>query len=339
MVATIKDIAERVGVSTMTVSRVINNSGYVSMQTRKKVEAAIKALNYQPNLLARSLINRKSSFVYVIVPDISNPFYADLTKGVERVAKSASYNIILSSAYWKETLECEHIEAARGRMAEGIILVLPKISEKKIAAYAKRIPLVVVDKHIRSKSIDKVYLYQNKGAFLAVEHLITLGHRRIAFLSGESHIYNSRSRQHGYEDALSHYGIPFDPALVLKGDFSFETGERAFQQIFDMAPQKRPTAIFAASDLMALGFMRNAFRYGVRIPDDISLVGFDDILLASITNPPLTTIRHPYREMGEEAMNHLLKKLNEGFQPSDRKPLVNQLIIRETTKLFSGDEL
>ena len=335
MNVTIKDIALRAGVSTMTVSRVINDSGYVAEKTRKAVEAAISELNYQPNLLARSLINRKSSFVYVIVPDISNPFYADLTKGVERVARGAGYHIILSNGYWNEALEEEHIEAARGRMAEGVILVLPKLAEKRIRELNKRTPLVVVDKHVRSRDIDSVYIEQNDGAARAVEHLIELGHRRIAFLSGPRRIYNSIARHRGYAEALKRHGITPDPALVLRGDFTFESGQRAFEQILDLSPAERPTAVFAASDLVALGLMRSAFRHHFRIPQDLSLVGFDDITLSSIVNPPLTTVRHPFIKMGERAMKHLLGKLDPNAHPDDGERLVNTLVVRETTQPFA----
>jgi len=326
-----KDIAKRAKVSMMTVSRVINHSGYVSEATREAVETAIADLNYRPNLAARSLINRRSSFVYTIVPDISNPFYADLTKGVEHVARKAGYHMILSNGHWNEALEEEHIEAAQGRMAEGVILVLPKLAEKRIAQFHRRIPLVVVDKHVRSRSIDSVYVEQDYGASLAVEHLIALGHRRIAFLSGPQRIYNSVARRHGYERALLGHGIQPDPALVLHGDFSFESGEAAFNVLLGMGADVRPSAVFAASDLMAMGLMRSAFRHSFRIPEDLSIVGFDDISLSSIINPPLTTVRHPFIRMGEVAMHRLLEKINPNAPRAEPKPLVNTLIVRETT--------
>jgi DNA-binding LacI/PurR family transcriptional regulator len=337
MGVTIKDIAEKAQVSIMTVSRVMNNSGYVAGATREKVMKAVQELNYQPNLLARSLINRKSSFVYVIVPDISNPFYADLTKGVESIAHQEGFHIILSSAYWNVAMECGHIEAARGRMAEGIILVLPKLPEKEILAYSRNIPLVVVDKHIVSPRIANIYIEQDHGAVLGVEHLIVLGHRRIAFLSGSKGIYNSQARFRGYRIALEKHDIPFDPKLVFPGDFSFESGAAAFEHFLTLPQTRRPTALFAASDLMALGFMRSAYQHHFRVPDDISVVGFDDISLASITNPPLTTVRHPYIEMGRDAMKLLLNKLDPEKHLSTGEKLFNTFVERETTKpLTSG---
>jgi len=315
----------------MTVSRVINNSGYVSEKTRAIVEKAIKDLDYRPNLFARGLINRKSSFILVVVPDISNPFYADLTKGIEHVAQQRGYSLILSNAYWNERLEMEQIQAANGQMVEGIILVLPKLSERKIAEIQRDIPLVVVDRHIRSSRIDSIYVNQEFGASRAVEHLIELGHRDIGFLSGGTRIYNSVARQRGYERALREHDIEPASELILTGDFSFESGQRAFEKIFSMPEDRRPTALFAASDMMALGFLRSAFRHEFPIPERISVVGFDDIFLASVVNPPLTTVRHPYVKMGEAAMKHMVRKLQPDADISNGESLENTLIVRETT--------
>lgn len=334
MSVTIRDIAEASKVSIMTVSRVMNNSGYVAKATRERVKRAVAELNYQPNLLARSLINRKSSFVYIIVPDISNPFYADLTKGVEQIAEQEGFHLILSSAHWSPQKEASQIEAAKGRMAEGIILVLPKMSEKEILNYSKEIPLVVVDKHIVSESISNIYINQNYGAMLGVEHLIVLGHKKIAFLSGPREIYNSKVRFKGYRDALKQHGLLINPEYVFQGDFSFESGVSAFDKFLSIPEERRPTALFAASDIMALGFMRRAYENHFRIPHDISIVGFDDISLASIVSPPLTTIRHPYTKMGENAMKLLLNKLNpDKYQKIDDQ-LINTFVERETTKPF-----
>ena len=331
MHVTIKDIAERAGVSMMTVSRVINNSGYVATKTRETIEQVIAELNYRPNLLARGLINKKSSFISVIVPDISNPFYGELTKGVETVARQHGYNIILSSAHWEESLEREHIEAALSRMAEGIILVLPKISSRIIAKYAQSIPIVLVDKYSTASTFGTIYVNQKRGVQLGIEHLISLGHTRIAYLSGSEYIYNSLIRQQGYESTLLKHGIPIDETIIFKGDFTFESGEQAFASMLKLPKRQRPTALFAASDLMALGFIRGAVRNSLRIPEDISIVGFDDIFLASVINPPLTTVRHPYIKMGQEAMKHLLCTLGVTEESAERPVLENTLIVRETT--------
>ncbi len=329
---TIKDIAEKAGVSIMTVSRVINNSGYVSMKTRIKVESVLKEMNYQPNLLARSLINRKSHFISIIVPDISNPFYAELTRGVEDITIQEGYDLIISSAHMNKDMELRQIETARSRMADGLILVLPELSETKILEMQNNIPLVVVDKYIKSNDISKIYLKQELGAYRAVQYLLEMGHRKIAFLSGLLNVHNNNVRKMGYIHALEDNRVPFDSSLILNGDFSFESGEKAFKTYMNMKNENRPTAIFSASDLMALGFMRCAYRHKVRIPEDVSIVGFDDIQISSIITPTLTTVRHPYLQMGNAASKLLMSKLGKNVLNSTILSLKNELIIRESVK-------
>ena len=316
----------------MTVSRVINNSGYVSEATRKKVESVVKELNYMPNLLARSLINQKSGFVSVIVPDISNPFYAELAKGVEEVAHQAGYDLIISSAHMNEELEIRQIKAAKSRMVDGVILVLPNLSESKILDIQKSVPIVVVDKYFKSREISKIYIRQELGSYRAVQYLLEKGHRRIAFLSGSPLVHNNSVRKLGYENALKDNNIPIDTDLILNGDFSFESGEAAFQRYAEWDSEKKPTAIFSANDLMALGFMRSAYRNKVNIPDDVSLIGFDDITISSITNPPLTTVRHPYLKMGNAAMQSLMYKLGSSKESPNPLSLKNKLIVRDSVK-------
>lgn len=330
MAVTINDIATIAGVSTMTVSRVVNNSGYVADSTRSKVLLAIKKLGYQPNLLARSLVNSRSTTVYIIVPDIANPFYAELTRGVELVAISESYDIILSSAHRDEVLESNHLNEARGRMADGVILVLPIMSEEKLKHFAEQIPLVVIDRFIRDGFIDSIFINQVEGAKNGVDYLIELGHRTIAFISGESKILNSEFRFEGYKRSHEEHGLSINNKHIFKGDFSFASGCDAFEQYYELPDSNRPTAIFAASDLMALGFIHNAFKHGINVPRDVSIIGFDDISMASIYNPPLTTIRHPYIAMGQAAMQLLLRKLNPERIFNETIQLRNSLIIRDS---------
>lgn len=330
MGVTLKNIAERAGVSLMTVSRVVNNSGPVSDGTRAAVEAAIDELGYRPNLFARGLINRKSSVILVIVPDIANPFFADLTKGVEWIARNAGYSIILGNSYWQQDREAEILESATGRMAEAVIMVLPQMAEDRIERFSRKMPLVVVDRQLRRAGVENVFIDQQAGAARAVDHLIELGHRDIAFLAGRR-IYNSRSRFRGFRESLEGHKLPVRRDLLLPGDFSFESGQRACERILAMPAASRPTALFAASDMMALGFMRSAFRHHYPIPEAISVVGFDDIFLASVVNPPLTTVRHPYVRMGEVAMKRMAAQLSGGPPPDPPADLVNELVVRETT--------
>ena len=331
MGVTIKDIAKHVGVSIMTVSRVVNNSGYVSEDTRRLVETAINEMGYKPNLMARSLINNKSEFISVIVPDIANPFFAELIKGTEGIARKYGYNIILSDTNWTESLEVDHIEGAMSRMADGIVIVAPKLSEKGLEFYNKNIPIVVVDRKLRTRDIPNIFVDNKNGAFAATQHLIELGHRKIAFISGPEGIVNTERRKKGFFSAFKKAGYETDMDLIFPGDFKFEGGKKVFEAIRQMEESKRPSAVFASNDLMALGVISGAIESGWSVPNDLSVVGFDDILLSSLVNPPLTTVSHPYVKMGERAIEELLIKLEniDGIKQDNK--LENVLVRRKST--------
>jgi LacI family repressor for deo operon, udp, cdd, tsx, nupC, and nupG len=332
MGVTIKEVAKEAGVSLMTVSRVVNNKGNIAKSTRENVLQAIKKLNYKPNRLARSLVVQKSDFISVIVPDITNPFFAELVKGAENLTRKRGCNIILGDTEGEREHEKEYIEAAIGRMADGIILVAPRIDDALIYEVNELIPLVIVDRYVPNEDILQIYIDNLEGAFLAVEHLIELGHRRIGFLSGPKDVLNSLRREEGYRKALERHDIPYDPALTLKGDFYFQSGYTAFDSFYQLNPP--PTAIFASNDLMAFGLIQRANEQGVRIPDNLSIIGFDDIALSALINPPLTTIRHPMVEMGIRAVKLLFDQLGQREEKQIESTLQNTLIIRQSTKTF-----
>ena len=330
MKTTIKDVAKEANVSVMTVSRVINKKEYIAPGTKEKVLKAIRKLHYRPNKVARSLVVRKTNFIGLIVPDIANPFFGNLAKGAEGLARKRGYSLILGDTEGKVENEKEYIEGMRGSMCEGIILVAPRIEDSLILELNDIIPLVLVDRSIASDKILQVWIDNAGGASQAVEHLIQLGHRRIGFLTGPQDVLNSFRRQEGYQRALEHHRIPFDPELIVIGDFYLETGYENFDTFFKVKPP--PTAIFASNDLMALGLIQRAKEKGVDIPGDLSIVGFDDIFLASMVDPPLTTVRHPTVEMGIEAIGRFLDRLDDIENSPGKKPLDNRLIVRGSTK-------
>lgn len=329
MRSTIKDVAREAEVSTMTVSRVINKKEYIAPVTREKVLAAIEKLNYQLNTVARSLVAKKTDFIGLLVPDIGNPFFADLVKGAEGLARKRGYSLILGDTEGKIENEETYIDAMQGRMCDGIIMVAPRIDESRILKLNEILPLVLVDRYINSDAVMQIWIDNTKGAFKAVEHLIELGHRRIGFISGPLNVQNSFRREKGYRDALSQYGIDFDLSLELIGDFYFETGYRLLDHFIDM--DNPPTAIFASNDLMALGLIKKAKERGLDIPADLSVVGFDDIFLASMIDPPLTTVRHPTIEMGIEAIEKFMDMLDEKESQYSENTLENRLIVRKST--------
>ena len=331
---TIKEVAKHAGVSIMTVSRVVNNSGYVSADTRYRVEKSIEKLNYKPNLTARSLINNKSKFISVIVPDISNPFFAELIKGTENIARKFGYNIILSDTDWSESLEVNHIEGAFKRMADGLVIVAPKLSENKLVSYNENLPIVVVDRKLQSNDILNVFLDNEKGAISATEHLINLNHKKIAFVCGPKGIFNAEKRKKGFLSAMHKNGLNVETSLMFNGDFKIESGKKVFEKLTKIDEKERPTAIFASNDMMALGIISSAQDANWNIPEDLSIVGFDDILLSSLMNPSLTTISNPYVKMGECAIRKLLATLEPDFiyDEDNEKNLVNNLVARKSTK-------
>ena len=328
--ATIRDVAKKSNVSLMTVSRVVNKKGNISKATAAKVLKAIRELNYRPNITARSLAAKKSDFIAIIVPDISNPFFSEMMKGAEDFARENGYNIFLGDTEGKVELEKEYIDAAINRMADGIVLVAPRLENNLICEINDNIPLVIVDRSINKNDIPQVYIDNLKGATSAVEHLINLNHKRIAFLSGPRGVQDSLQRENGYVMALEKYNIPVNPKLMLTGDFSFKGGRDAFEKFFSNYP--KPTAIFASNDIMAFGLIQRAHEMNVKVPKDVSIVGFDDISLSSLVNPPLTTVRHPMLKMGSKAVELLINKLNNKVDTKINFSLENTLIVRKSTR-------
>ncbi len=215
-------------------------------------------------------------------------------------------------------------------MCDGIILVAPRIDDSLILELNEIIPLVLVDRSIDSDRILQVWIDNADGAFQAVEHLIKLGHRRIGFLTGPQNVQNSFRREEGYRRALEKHQIPFDRELVVIGDFYLETGHKKLDTFFSIKP--RPTAIFASNDLMAFGLIQRAKERGLKIPKDLSIIGFDDIFMASMTDPPLTTVCHPTVEMGIKAIGRFLDRLDDIENSQLNTDLANHLIIRGSTQ-------
>lgn len=326
---TIREVAKRAGVSHQTVSRVINNSPEVAASTREQVQRAIAELNYHPNAQAVSLSRDRSDIVGMIVNNARDAFFAQIIDGACQVLSARGRFMLLAST--DHATQPEAIETLlRSRRIDGMIIVLPlEISLEHAARLAEsRLPLVLVDFQY-DLDVDHVAVDNFQGAYSATEHLIKLGHRRIAIICGRRDIPVGEIRLDGYRAALEHYGLPYDPALIMPGDFSVASGAAAMERLLEVDP--RPTAVFACDDPMAFGALAVLYRHGLRVPGDISVIGFDDIPEARHCVPPLTTIRQPLREMGEIAGNHICQVID-GFT-SDRLRLTvsTELVLRETT--------
>jgi LacI family transcriptional regulator, repressor for deo operon, udp, cdd, tsx, nupC, and nupG len=324
----IKDVAKLANVSTATVSRVLRNADNVTEETRKRVLEAIEKLNYQPNVLGRYLRRMETETVLVVVPDITNPFFSKVLRGIESVAIKNGYQVLLGDTQNNVRLEEEYLNLLRQKQVDGTIFLTARISRDLIEEMSRQFPVVLACEYFEGAKIPTVSIDNISSARKATEHLIKLGHRRIAHLSGPMNIILSRDRLRGYQQAMMQYELDIDPVLIQEGDFSYELGYNLTLKL--LALKNPPTAIFAANDEMAIGAIKAIRDCSLRVPEDIAVVGFDDIKIASIFEPNLTTISQPMFEIGEKAMN-LLLQLIEGNELDKRQfVLEDTLIIRDS---------
>lgn len=325
-----RDVAERAGVSVTTVSHVVNNTRKVNPETRDRVEQAMLALGYRPNVLARSLRRGQSQTIGIILPDNTNPYFAEVVRGIEDSSFFQGYSVILCNSDNDLEKERLYTNVLMEKQVDGVIFVAAGSSGKNIENLAKLgVPHVLVDRRVPEIEADYVLADNQGGGFLATNHLIALGHRDIACLAGPQGVKLSSERIEGYRQALQMSEIPFDPGWVVEGDFQYQSGYESARRLFGSQPA--PSAIFACNDLMAIGVYRYVHERGLSIPRDLSIVGFDDIRLAAFTNPPLTTIRQAKHEMGSLAARLLLERMAQPDLPPRLEILDTQLVVREST--------
>jgi LacI family transcriptional regulator len=325
-----RDVAEHAGVSVTTVSHVINETRPVSDALRERVLAAVDELGYQPNVLARSLRRGETHTIGMIVPDSANPFFAEVARGVEDTSFEQGYSVILCNSDGDLDKELLYANVLAEKRVDGILFVAAGVSTEHIRdLQSRRMPLVVVDREIPGAAVDSVLTHNCHGGRLATRHLLELGHRRIGCITGPSDVTPSAERVTGYRQVLDGDGIPVDEALIVKGDFQYESGYQAACQL--LAMDDPTTAIFACNDLMAVGATRAALEMGWKVPTGLSVVGFDDVRLASFANPPLTTIVQPKYEMGVVAATMLLERMRDLDMSPRRRVLDTSLLIRQST--------
>jgi len=329
-----RDVAERAQVSVTTVSHVVNETRPVSDRLRERVLAAIEELDYQPNVLARSLRRGKTHTIGMIVPDSANPFFAEVARGIEDTSFEHSHSLILCNSDGDLGKELLYTDVLAEKQVDGILFVAAGVSTEHIKALQARcIPVVVVDRDIPDVAVDSVLTDNARGGWLATRHLLELGHRRVGCIAGPSDLTPSADRVTGYSQALTECGVPVDEVLVAKGDFQYESGYQAARQL--LAMDDPPTAIFACNDLMAVGVIAAAVEMGFQVPADLSVVGFDDVRLASFANPPLTTIVQPKYDMGVIAAKMLLERMRDLDIPPRRKTFDTRLLVRRSTASYS----
>lgn len=344
MASTLNDVSRRAGVSVSTVSRVINNKGEayrISKKTQEVVLNAAKQLHYRPNHLARGLRLKKTHTMGLVVPNIANPFFAHVTSMIQTSAYHLGYSLIVCNTDENLVKEVEQIELLRSKGVDGFIIMPVGIQFRHILQLLKdRIPLVLLDRCTEEIKASSVVVDNHLGAFQAVEHLIQHGHKRIAIIQGIPKTFTSNMRLEGYKSALTKHKIPVQEHLIVGKDFRKETGYIETKLLLNL--EKPPTAIFTTSDLITLGCLQAVFEEGLRIPEDVSIVSFDDIDFAPYLSTPLTTVHQPKKLMGEIAVKLIVEEL-QGKLTQDKKRIVlkPRLIVRKSVRNITdgvGDE-
>lgn len=326
---TISDVAAKAGVSVATVSRVINGSSKVSPETLIKVKQAIAELNYRPNLLGRALRKTKSERVLVLLPNIANPFYAEIVKGIEDVANKNGYSIMLCNTDSNLEREKKYIKMLKSHLADGAILMASEMTCEELTELSHEIPIVQCCEYKVGIPITHVSIDNEMAAYKAVNHLIGLGHKKIAFIGAKNQFLSSSLRKDGYIRALNEAGIDFDPAYCGYGDYSYKSGFRIMKQLLSL--EARPTAVFCISDLMAVGAIRSAMEEELRVPEDLAVCGFDNIYFSRMFKPTLTTVSQPMHDLGCTAMEALINIIEEKSTEPMHYFMEHELIIREST--------
>jgi LacI family transcriptional regulator len=303
---TIHDIARRAGVSPSTVSRVLNGGTPVAADKRAAVMAIINSLHYRPNVVAQGLARGKSHSVGVLAQEISNLFFGQILKGIEHRLRGTGYYPLFASG-WHAHEAIDALEMLLAHRVDSLIIVGGWVADEYLLQVAERVPLVAISRTIAGLEDHCVQVENFQGGYEATKHLIDLGHRQIAHVTGLPHHPHAIDRREGYRKALADAGLPYDPELVVEGDFEEPSGQDAIQDL--LRAGKRFTGVFLSNDRMAYGALLALFGHGLRVPDDVSIIGFDDQPSSAYTLPPLTTVRQPTFEIGAATAEAVLRLL------------------------------
>jgi LacI family transcriptional regulator len=325
------DVARIAQVSKMSVSRVLNGQPGVSEETRQRIMDAIAQLGYVPNAAARGR-HAGSNLIALLIPGITSLYMGEILRGVSSAAERLNYGLMLYTQGAVSNIQrtSYYLSLLENSLVDGVLMVVPLDYEVIVNDLKEHNhPYVIIDHHSKTGDEPSVTATNRKGVLDAMRHLLALGHRRIGFITGRMDIVCSHDRLQGYREGLAEVGLPFDPALVLEGDYLQPTGFKQTQSLLQLGAP--PTAIVVSNDVMAFGAMDAAKAQGLRIGKDLSIVGFDDVFMASQTYPPLTTVRQPMAEMGEAAVDMLVTLIQGRTVLSPRRELPTELIIREST--------
>ena len=326
----IGEIARRARVSTATVSRTLNQSGAVRPETARKVWRAAAALNYYPNSHARALVSGRSRLLGLIVSDITNPFFPELVHSFEGLATAHQYDVILTSTEYKTAYMTNCVRRMLERKVDGVAIMTSEMDMDLIKDLARRgVPLVFLDVGRVGPRMSHVLIDYANGIRQAVDHVVDLGHKRIGFITGPLDLHSARTRRQAFLDGLRSRGMPAEPRLVREGTHTAEGGQQAMAAL--LKQPKRPTAVVCSNDWTAIGALHAIHVAGLHVPEDISVVGFDDIPLASYTSPPLTSVRMSAGDVGSTAFDALFRLIGGERLEGDVYQVPTQLVVREST--------
>ena len=327
--ATIRDVAREAGVSVATVSRVFNDSGPVGVETRRRILDVARTLRYSPDSAARSLITRRTNTIGVLLPDLYGEFFSEVIRGIDATAQRGGYHLLVSSSHNDRGAIEAAMRAMRGRV-DGLVVMSPDVDAQALVAnLADTTPVVLLNCDVDGTAFDSLNIDNFGGASAMVQHLLSRGHERIAFICGGERNHDAAERLRGYRTALDVVGVERKLEWERVGDFTESGGYRAATEILALAP--RPTAIFAANDSMAIGALSALREAGVRVPEDVVVVGFDDIPIARYMSPPLTSVHVAINELGERATRMLLQAVDEKNQHVKcQETLPTTLVIRQS---------
>ena len=326
--STVHEVARAAGVSAATVSRFLNGTAKVSEEKRKSIESVIERLNYKPNVLAQNLKTGSSRTIGVLTQSLVSGYFTDAMAGIDDALQGTGYAPLIVSGHWHADEEAERIELLIARRVDGLVILTGKLTDAQILAFSQRVPIVVFGRNLVGKHAFGFYLDNYRAACEAVEFLLVQGHRNIAFIAGPPDQDDAQARLAGYRDTLAKHQVAVNEQLIAAGDFQESGGLLAVNQLLDGG--QRFSAIFASNDLSAYGARLALYRRNIRVPDDISIVGFDDLHSSMCTTPPLTTVRQPLFDVGRCLGQTMLKMIAHEAFDIDVPPL--SLVVRESVR-------
>ncbi|WP_078381461.1 LacI family DNA-binding transcriptional regulator [Sutcliffiella halmapala] len=342
MAVTIKDVAKIANVAPSTVSRVIANSPRISEKTKKRVREAMEELGYHPNFIARSLANQSTQVIGLVMPasadkTFQNPFFPEVLRGISTAAHEKQYALQMSTGETEDEIYEGVMQMVQGRRVDGVILLYSAVEDKIIKYLQKEnFPFVLIGKPFEQvEEITHVDNDNYRAAREATEHLIELGHKRVAFVGGSIHLVVTIDRLLGYEKALRNAAIPYKDEYIIQEEFLKEGGQGAISELLSL--DEPPTALVVADDLMALGILNTLHDMGILVPDQMSIVSFNNVLLAEVARPPLTSVDINIFKLGFQAAKTLIQMVKDPSEPTKRITIPHNMVIRQTCKEFKGD--